>query len=406
MRTLFPVLFGIAFLPFAAAADHSAIHTIEQQIAALQVELTALVAQQAAPARVPANPFAATLRRGSRGEEVRRLQEFLATMPEFYPEGLATGTFGPATERAVKRFQKTYGIPAIGVVGPQTRAKLNELLTAKAPPPPAPLPAPVQAPEPAPAPPPPQAPALTPPAPLTPPPPAVPLPMPADLGVPSISFAGWGASYLSVQFTHDPGTKTRSYIVAVREPDRTVDTVFGPLAVTQLGAPAAAAREATLKRIGLTGWEWRRSLDLATQPEGTYQVFVRAVGDGAVEGFRSSGRATTLYAAPKADSLLQDAPLRDVVANTVTRFPLTIRLLDGRTDLYHRHNVLDGETSVWESGYITATAVAQAVFTNANGYEFRRDRTYRIRVDVYDNNTGADSVTKAKPTEITFGYAP
>jgi N-acetylmuramoyl-L-alanine amidase len=38
-----------------------------------------------------------------------------------------TGIFGPCTEKAVKAFQKKYGLSQVGNVGPQTRAKLNAL---------------------------------------------------------------------------------------------------------------------------------------------------------------------------------------------------------------------------------------------------------------------------------------
>lgn len=77
------------------------------------------------------NPsFIKTLQRGSRGNDVKRLQEFLKTPPaggpDIYPEGLVTGYFGPLTEAAVKRFQEKYAIESIGIVGPKTRAKLNE----------------------------------------------------------------------------------------------------------------------------------------------------------------------------------------------------------------------------------------------------------------------------------------
>lgn len=79
--------------------------------------------------------FTQVLRRGSRGPRVSALQEFLKKDPVLYPEGLVTGFFGPATERAVQRFQKKYGIVSsgtpvttgYGTVGPKTRAKLNEL---------------------------------------------------------------------------------------------------------------------------------------------------------------------------------------------------------------------------------------------------------------------------------------
>lgn len=65
--------------------------------------------------------------------EVTRLQKWLSVMPDVYPEKLVTGYFGPATERAVQRYQKKYGIVAFGapettgygVVGPKTRGKIN-----------------------------------------------------------------------------------------------------------------------------------------------------------------------------------------------------------------------------------------------------------------------------------------
>jgi hypothetical protein len=55
------------------------------------------------------------------------LQKVLAQDPTVYPEGQITGYFGELTEKAVKRFQSKYGIRVTGEVGPQTRAKLNEL---------------------------------------------------------------------------------------------------------------------------------------------------------------------------------------------------------------------------------------------------------------------------------------
>jgi hypothetical protein len=61
-------------------------------------------------------------------EEVKTLQEILATDPDIYPEGLVTGYFGPLTQQAVKRFQKMAGIEQAGRVGPKTLVKINELL--------------------------------------------------------------------------------------------------------------------------------------------------------------------------------------------------------------------------------------------------------------------------------------
>ena len=67
-----------------------------------------------------------TLKKGMEGEEVLSLQRILATDSSVYPEGLVTGYFGPATERAVRAFQKKYGLEQVGFVGPKTRALLNQ----------------------------------------------------------------------------------------------------------------------------------------------------------------------------------------------------------------------------------------------------------------------------------------
>jgi hypothetical protein len=88
-----------------------------------------------APSVSISSVFTMTLKRGSKHADVMRLQKLLATDKEIYPEGDATGYFGPATERAIQRFQKKYGIvssgtPATtgyGAFGPGTRAKLQSV---------------------------------------------------------------------------------------------------------------------------------------------------------------------------------------------------------------------------------------------------------------------------------------
>lgn len=77
--------------------------------------------------------FTKTLSVGSRNTEVTNLQTFLKKFPDLYPEGLVTGYYGPATARAVGRFQIKYGIAksaadvGYGGVGPKTRLQLNAL---------------------------------------------------------------------------------------------------------------------------------------------------------------------------------------------------------------------------------------------------------------------------------------
>jgi len=70
--------------------------------------------------------FFKNLAPGNRGDTVRELQTLLRQDKSIYPEGIANGVFGPATTRAVKRFQKKYGIPQTGTAGPLTRAKLMQ----------------------------------------------------------------------------------------------------------------------------------------------------------------------------------------------------------------------------------------------------------------------------------------
>lgn len=69
---------------------------------------------------------------GSQGTDVSDLQKFLALDKELYPEGRVTGTFGPLTEAAVKRFQTKHNLlckdgSACGYVGPATIKKLQEI---------------------------------------------------------------------------------------------------------------------------------------------------------------------------------------------------------------------------------------------------------------------------------------
>ena len=68
----------------------------------------------------PATPaVTATLRRGSRGEEVATLQKELDQGG--YSPGVIDGIFGPKTEEAVIAFQRDAEIAIDGIVGPQTR---------------------------------------------------------------------------------------------------------------------------------------------------------------------------------------------------------------------------------------------------------------------------------------------
>lgn len=73
-----------------------------------------------APSSVFALELPRSLSRGNEGADVLALQQELAALGFF--TATPNGYFGPATEQAVKAFQKVQGIEQVGNVGPQTRA--------------------------------------------------------------------------------------------------------------------------------------------------------------------------------------------------------------------------------------------------------------------------------------------
>jgi peptidoglycan hydrolase-like protein with peptidoglycan-binding domain len=69
------------------------------------------------------------LHRGDYGVDVGQLQQYLTNLknPKFDPDGVDKD-FGPATQKAVKAFQKAQKIEIDGVVGPVTVARLKAAL--------------------------------------------------------------------------------------------------------------------------------------------------------------------------------------------------------------------------------------------------------------------------------------
>ena len=62
------------------------------------------------------------LREGSRGDNVRLMQEYLRTISQRYPIPtiVPDGIFGPATKNAVTAFQRTFGLVPDGIIGKNT----------------------------------------------------------------------------------------------------------------------------------------------------------------------------------------------------------------------------------------------------------------------------------------------
>ena len=147
MRSLFVATVAAILLPtifvFAQTATDEIIQqlqglveSLQEQVTDLEAELSETRGETTETIAVQGVPFERNLGVGMTGDDVSNLQAYLKQFIELYPEGLVTGYFGQLTQRAVQRFQSAYGIvssgdPATtgyGLVGPMTRAKLNELI--------------------------------------------------------------------------------------------------------------------------------------------------------------------------------------------------------------------------------------------------------------------------------------
>ena len=75
----------------------------------------------------PAFPGTA-LRRGSTGENVRLMQNYLNNLASYYglPKIAVDGSFGQSTENAVKAFQKMVGLTADGIIGRDTWKAISD----------------------------------------------------------------------------------------------------------------------------------------------------------------------------------------------------------------------------------------------------------------------------------------
>jgi len=108
------------------------------QVAAVVAAPKASISAPAAVSAINAN-ITRALAKGTNNPQVKVLQQILNSDPETRiaasgdgSPGRETNLFGPATLKAVQKFQVKYGLarPGVqgyGVLGPKTRAKLNEL---------------------------------------------------------------------------------------------------------------------------------------------------------------------------------------------------------------------------------------------------------------------------------------
>gem|GEM_PF-1784174 len=133
------LIYTFTYVPFVHATMTNSTSTFSSAVSTTSVGTMELkktiVAERARLAQLkkklyPIQGIAHTLRRGSSGEDVRLLQQFL-TLYATSSAPAVTGYFGTLTKQAVKEFQRKESIDPIGIVGPKTRARILALSNSK-----------------------------------------------------------------------------------------------------------------------------------------------------------------------------------------------------------------------------------------------------------------------------------
>lgn len=130
---------GLLLLVSPVVSSADALSDLQAQIQMLLVQIAQLKAQAGQGTTAQASCINLSFNMGPDDTdadvngEVTKLQKFLALDSSIYPEGRITGYFGPATTRAVQRWQKAHGLVSsgdpdstgYGYVGPKTRGAMG-----------------------------------------------------------------------------------------------------------------------------------------------------------------------------------------------------------------------------------------------------------------------------------------
>ena len=100
------------------------IKALMEQVELLQAQLQEVRVE----AGVASATFKQDLREGMTNEDIKNIQEILASDPTIYPEGKVTSYFGLLTKKAIMRFQTRYNLAVTGTIDAETRAYLEAYL--------------------------------------------------------------------------------------------------------------------------------------------------------------------------------------------------------------------------------------------------------------------------------------
>ncbi len=131
----------IGFTPFPASAQTpdlsdalARMNSIISEMEKLRAEFTALTSSVSQTSNTPtptvlgiqtSSVFTESLEYGETNNDIKKIQQLLATDPEIYPYGVASGFFGPKTEEAINNLQVRNGWDPVGIVGPATKVLLE-----------------------------------------------------------------------------------------------------------------------------------------------------------------------------------------------------------------------------------------------------------------------------------------
>ena len=130
----FVILAAIMVMPSSASAETTStttatVTTTSTQLALIQSlmkQIEDLKAKLATLRGEVRSELKDGLKEGMTDEDIKKVQELLATDPTIYPKGLVTGYYGPMTKEAILKFQARHELRTTGEVDAETKALILE----------------------------------------------------------------------------------------------------------------------------------------------------------------------------------------------------------------------------------------------------------------------------------------
>jgi peptidoglycan hydrolase-like protein with peptidoglycan-binding domain len=130
------LILGVVFVPSANAETNTTTTTtstasIDAMLAQIKVLMAKVVELQKQLGTIKGEVRAVLkdgLAEGMSSDDIRKVQELLATDSAIYPEGKVTGYYGRLTVEALKRFQTRHELEITGTMNEETKSLLEEYL--------------------------------------------------------------------------------------------------------------------------------------------------------------------------------------------------------------------------------------------------------------------------------------